>query len=139
MFYSQSLFIAPDDNYDLEIIPQIRSQRGYGAYSYFRYADSPYSLLKLNAGFFTEKKDYQIDNDLDNKKHYGWSIDYERTKLFSSSNHQDGLYASINWLNDVEYETLENEDIILTLQKNQMMQHCKNCHKFIFIHIKKNY
>ena len=52
LYYSQSLFIAPKANYDLEIIPQIRTQRGYGAYSYFRYADSPYSLLKLNAGFF---------------------------------------------------------------------------------------
>ena len=118
VYYSQSLFIAPKENYDLEIIPQIRSDRGYGAYSYFRYADSPYSLLKLNAGFFKEKKSYQIENDLDNQKHYGWSVDYERTKLFSSKNHQDGLYASINWLNDVEYETLEDdEDIVSTDQK----------------------
>lgn len=110
LYYSQSLFIAPKANYDLEIIPQIRTQRGYGAYSYFRYADSPYSLLKLNAGFFREKGTYQIENDLDNQKHYGWSVDYQRTKLFSSKNHQDGLYASINWLNDVEYETLEDEE-----------------------------
>lgn len=108
--YSQSIFIAPKANYDLEIIPQIRDKRGFGVYSYFRYADSAYSLLKLNAGFFREKESYKEENDLDNQKHYGWSVDYERTKLFSSGNHQDGLYASINWLNDVEYETLEEDD-----------------------------
>ncbi|MAC84929.1 MAG: organic solvent tolerance protein [Arcobacter sp.] len=108
--YSQSIFIAPKANYDLEIIPQVRSERGFGAYSYFRYADSPHSLLKLNAGFFREQESYKEENDLDNQKHYGWSIDYERTKLFSSGNHQDGLYASINWLNDIEYETLEDDD-----------------------------
>ncbi|WP_122893030.1 LPS-assembly protein LptD [Arcobacter peruensis] len=110
VYYSQSLFIAPAANYDLEIKPQIRSDRGYGAYTYFRYADSPYSLLKLNAGFFKEQKSYQIENDLDNQKHYGWGLEYERTKLFSKKNHQDGFYASINWLNDVEYETLEDEE-----------------------------
>ena len=110
LFYSQSIFIAPKENYDLEIIPQFRSKRGYGIYSYFRYADSAHSLLKLNTGFFKEQKEYQKENDLDNQKHYGWSIDYERTKLFSSINHQDGLYASINWLNDIEYETLEDDD-----------------------------
>ena len=108
--YSQSIFIAPKENYDLEIIPQFRSKRGYGTYAYFRYADSAHSLLKLNTGFFKEQKEYQEKNDLDNQKHYGWSIDYERTKLFSSINHQDGLYASINWLNDIEYETLEDDD-----------------------------
>lgn len=108
--YSQSIFIAPRADYDLEIIPQIRDKRGFGVYSYFRYADSAYSLLNINAGFFREQKSYQEENDLDNQKHYGWSIDYERTKLFSSGNHQDGLYASINWLNDIEYETLEDDD-----------------------------
>ncbi len=108
--YSQSIFIAPKENYDLEIIPQFRSKRGYGTYAYFRYADSAHSLLKLNTGFFKEQKEYQEKNDLDNQKHYGWSIDYERTKLFSNINHQDGLYASINWLNDIEYKTLENDD-----------------------------
>jgi len=114
LFYSQSIFIAPKANYDLEIIPQIRAQRGFGTYTYFRYADSPYSLLKLNAGFFREKKSYKIENDIDHQKHYGWNIDYKRTKLFSSKNHQDGLYASINWLNDVEYQTLENDDNIIS-------------------------
>ena len=117
LFYSQSLFIAPSANYDLEIRPQVRTQRGYGVYTYFRYADSPNSLLKLNAGFFKEKEQYQIDNDLDNQKHYGWSIDYERRNLFSSKNHQDGFYASINWLNDVEYETLEEDDSSSTDEK----------------------
>lgn len=110
VYYAQPIYFAPAHNWDFEIIPQIRSNRGHGAYSYFRLADSAYSLLQLKAGFFKEKKEYQREFKLDNINHYGWDIDYERTKLFSDENSQDGLYASINWLNDVEYRTLENDD-----------------------------
>ena len=110
VYYSQSLFIAPQKNYDLEIIPQVRNQRGQGVYAYLRYADSAYSQLKLKSGIFSEKSEYQQKNDIENKRHFGWNIDYERTKLFSSDDNQDGLYLSLTSLNDVEYRTLENLD-----------------------------
>lgn len=117
IYYSQPIYYAPKANYDFEFIPQIRSQRGYGSYGYFRLADSPYSMLKLKAGFFYEKDDYVKEFSLDSEKHYGWNIDYERTKLFSNDKTQDGLYASINWLNDVEYQTLENDDDSVSTEK----------------------
>ncbi|PIF03243.1 MAG: hypothetical protein CSA86_06015 [Arcobacter sp.] len=118
LYYSQSVFYAPAQNYDFEFIPQIRNKRGYGVYTYFRYADSPYSLLKIQTGGFKEKKYYQEREKLKNQKHYGWNVDYSRTKLFSKKeNHQDGLYASINYMNDVEYKTLENDKDI-SIDKN---------------------
>ena len=110
IYYSQPIFYAPADNYDIELIPQYRSKRGFGAYVYYRYKDSPYSLLKLQAGFFREDKEYLNRYDLENKKHYGANLEYVRTKLISSGESQDGLYTSINVLNDIEYVTLENED-----------------------------
>ncbi|MGB5793773.1 LPS-assembly protein LptD [Poseidonibacter sp.] len=117
MHYSQPIYFAPSADFDLEFIPQIRNQRGHGAYTYLRYADSAYSTLNLQTGFFKEKYNYFTENDLKNRKHYGWDIDYERTKLFSNSNTQDGLYASIKWLNDIEYRTLEKDDDSLSTEK----------------------
>lgn len=118
-YYSQPIYFAPKANYDLEVIPQIRTNRGYGAYTYFRLADSKYSLLKLKTGFFEEKGKYKEKFNLKNKKHYGWNIDYERTKLFSKDNAQDGLYASINWLNDIEYKTVEDYDNSTSTEKKE--------------------
>ena len=115
--YSQPIYYAPSDDFDLEFVPQVRTIRGSGAYTYLRYADSPYSILKLQTGFFKENEDYFIENKLKNQKHYGWDIDYERTKLFSNSETQDGLYASIKWLNDIEYRTLEKDDTTLSTEK----------------------
>lgn len=117
LYYSQPIYFAPAANYDIEFVPQIRNRRGYGLYSYFRYADSPYSLLKIQAGGFKEQKSYQLEQNLKNQKHYGWNLDYERTKLFSNDKTQDGLYASINNMNDIEYKTLENEDTVSTDKK----------------------
>lgn len=115
--YSQPIYYAPSADFDLEFIPQFRSIRGNGAYTYLRYADSPYSSLKLQTGIFKEEDNYFKENDLKNQKHYGWDIDYERTKLFSDENSQDGFYASIKWLNDIEYRTLEKDDTTLSTEK----------------------
>jgi len=109
LLYSQPYYIAPKDNYDIELIPQVRTNRGYGMYAYYRYIDSEYSNLKIKAGYFKENSNYSDENNLKNDSHYGWSIDYLRTKLFSDKNSEDGLFASINWLNDIEFNNLEDE------------------------------
>ncbi len=118
LYYAQPIYFAPADNYDLEFIPQVRNRRGYGEYTYFRYADSPYSTLKMQTGGFKEKKDYQIKNSLKNQKHYGWNVDYNRSKLFSNGYDQDGLFTSLNWMNDIEYKTLEKEEDNISTDKN---------------------
>lgn len=117
LYYAQPIYFAPKSNYDIEVIPQLRSQRGYGAYTYFRYADSPYSVLKMKMGGFIEDEDYQKEYQLENKKHYGWNVEYSRTKLFSDETNQDGLYASINSMNDIEYRTLEKEEDNISTDK----------------------
>ncbi len=116
-YYSQPIYFAPKKSYDLELIPQIRTQRGAGLYAYYRLADSPYSRLNFKTGYFEEKDDFRKEFDLKNEKHYGWNLDYTRTKLFSDENSQDGLYASLNWLNDIEYKTLEDEDNKVSTEK----------------------
>ena len=78
-------------NYDIEFVPMVRTSRGYGADLTYRFADSPYSTLKLNGGFFKESEDYAEENNLSHDKHLGWSINYNRMKLFSGENSKDGL------------------------------------------------
>ncbi len=80
--YSQPIFYAPKDNYDLELIPQYRAKRGSGMYAYFRYADSIDSVFRISGGYFNEVKEYKEEFDLRNEEHYGIDIDYTRRKSF---------------------------------------------------------
>ena len=108
--YGQPIFIAPAPNYDIELAPEIRTSRGYGMYAYYRWADSPYSMLKLRTGYWKEKSDYYKKESLENQKHYGYNIDYRRTKLFSKNKEdEDGLLVDINWLNDVEFRNIRTD------------------------------
>lgn len=108
--YAQPVYYAPTDNFDAEFIPQIRTKRGYGLYSYFRYADSPYSTLYFSGGVFKEKDSYFKEKNLKHKNHFGYTINYERNNLFSNNeDHQDGLLIDIDWLNDIEYKNLEDD------------------------------
>ena len=109
--YSQPIFIAPADDYDIELIPQIRTQRGYGSYANFRYADSPDSMLNVKTGYFKEFDNYRSKEQLENSEHYGLDIDYERKNIFSTKKeHQDGVFTSIRYLNDIEYVILNEKD-----------------------------
>ena len=116
--YSQPIYFAPAQNYDIEVIPQIRTQRGYGEYTYYRYADSPNSLLNIKSGIFKEYKDYQVENNLENQKHYGFDLDYSRREIISDNNSQDGFFTSLTYFNDIEYITIEdNNDLTSTDKK----------------------
>ncbi len=108
--YAQPIFVAPASNYDFEIIPQIRTKRGKGIYGYFRMVDSKYSNLNIGTGYFKEKDDYYQEEGLRNQEHYGWELNYERTKLFSNSESQDGLYINAKYFNDIEYRNIEDRD-----------------------------
>ncbi len=106
LYYSQPLYIAPYANWDLQIIPQIRTKRGVGVNSIFRYVDSPYSDLNIQTGIFKEYSKYVKENSLINNKHYGFELNYDRSKLFSgyfSEGTEDGLYLDFTYLNDVDY------------------------------------
>ncbi|QOG11385.1 LPS-assembly protein LptD [Arcobacter sp. FWKO B] len=106
--YIQPYFIAPADDWDLELVPQYRAKRGVGLYTYFRYADSPNSMLKVSYGYFSENKEYRTKHELKNKEHYGLNINYERSKLFATQDDEDGFYADIELLRDIEYKNLSD-------------------------------
>lgn len=105
LYYLQPIYFAMYKNWDLELDPQIRSKRGVGLYSTFRFADSPYSKGAISIGRFAEKETYALDNQLKNDTHYGFEIRYERSKLLSEKNPliEDGLLVDVNYLNDIDY------------------------------------
>lgn len=113
LFYSQPIFFALAPNYDLELTPQMRNLRGAGVYSKFRYADSPDSMLEIKTGYFKEKSKYRRKESIENSEHYGVDLKYQRENILSKNKkeHSDGLYTKLTYLNDVEYITLEDDDL----------------------------
>ncbi|WP_201353868.1 LPS-assembly protein LptD [Hydrogenimonas urashimensis] len=107
--YEQPFYLAIDPQWDLQITPQYRVDRGIGAYALFRFVDSPYSKGHIKAGYFKTKKSYVEKYDLKNSSHYGMELRYERTRLFSplGGDSRDGFYADITYLNDPDYINLQ--------------------------------
>ena len=101
--YAQPIYFAPKLNYDFEYIPQIRLNRGAGHALKYRYVDSVYSRLNFETAIFKEKASYLKTANLSNDKHYGWDLEYKRSKLFSTNDHSDGLVINSLDMNDVDY------------------------------------
>lgn len=114
LFYLQPIYIAPYKNWDLQFDPQIRTQRGYGLNTTFRFVDSSYSQGEFSFGQFREYEAYAEENNLKNDKHNGYSLYYDRSNLFSNINNEateDGLIIDFQYLNDIDYlNTLDGED-----------------------------
>jgi len=125
-YYEQPIFIAEKNWWDLELKPQIRTNRGYGVYSTFRFIDSPISRGSLTAGYFKEKDKYVVDNDLINKSHYGFNFNYDNKDVInqwfgSKLEGQSGIYVDINNMNDVDYINLSTNDIVNNAVATQVL------------------
>jgi len=112
--YMQPYFYAPSKSWDLEITPQIRTNRGVGVYSTYRFVDSAYSKGKVTFGGFYDKRSFYEEKDLKNISHYGFDISYESHyffKKFLNSKSKDGLWLDFHYLNDIDYENLKDINI----------------------------
>lgn len=114
LYYLQPIFYAPAKNWDLEFRPQVRTSRGVGIHTTLRFLDSKYSKGKIKFGQFNERSGYADKNNLENNKHRGFSLYYDRSNLFSNlddSRTEDGLLIDFQYLNDIDYlNTLDNEE-----------------------------
>ncbi len=104
-YYLQPIYFAPAENWDLEVRPQIRTERGEGIHGTYRFVDSPYSSGQITGGYFKEQSDYAKEEELTNDAHYGIRVSYDRSALLSTkySGIEDGLWVDINYLNDIDY------------------------------------
>ena len=116
-FYQQPIYVAEQSWWDLELDPQIRTSRGSGIYSRFRFLDSKVSHGEFNMGYFKEKKAYFTKNNLLNDSHYGFNFNYNNTDVIdqwfgTDLQGQSGLYVDLNHMNDVDYINLASNQSI---------------------------
>ncbi|WP_263831858.1 LPS-assembly protein LptD [Sulfurospirillum oryzae] len=128
--YLQPIYFAPDVDWDLELRPQIRTDRGEGLHGTYRFVDSPYSHGSITTGYFSEHKSYAESENLKNDSHYGLKMTYDRSALLSTkyNNLEDGLWFDINYLNDIDYyNTMRNDtfsyDKLATSRLNYYVKH----------------
>ena len=112
-YYQQSLYIAESNWWDLELTPQIRTKRGSGIYSTFRFVDSAVSQGELKMGYFKEKQSYFSQQNLQNDSHFGFNFKYNNSDVLNQwfntqLEGQSGLYMDLNHMNDVDYINLSS-------------------------------
>ncbi len=114
-YYQQSIYIAEHDEWDLELRPQIRTDRGEGLYATLRFVDSKVSRGEITTGIFKEKRDYYQEYKLQNDRHFGFNIKYENYDFLKEwfsldAVGQSGFYTDINWMNDIDYINLASRN-----------------------------
>lgn len=125
-YYEQPLYIAEQNWWDLELRPQIRTNRGAGIYQTFRFVESKSAKGEFKAGYFKEKETYFEENKLVNKEHYGFDFNYDNSNFLnewfnSDFKGQSGLYADVSYMNDVDYINLSTSDTTNTSTATQLL------------------
>lgn len=124
--YVQPIYFAPQNWWDLELRPQIRTSRGSGLYADFRFIDTPSSQGSIRGGYFKEQSQYAIENDLAHIKHYGYDVKYQHSAPLQEwfdldFEGQSGLYVDGKWMNDVDYLNLQQSDETKNVTSRQIM------------------
>ena len=113
--YSQPYFWAIDKSQDLEIVPQIRTNRGYGIYATYRFVDTKQSNGKVKVGYFKDKSSFTRDNNLKYKEHYGVELYYKNNQVsqyLTNKGYESKLYINTAFFNDTDYFNLQLDDKI---------------------------
>lgn len=112
--YEQPIYWAISRNMDLEVNPQIRTNRSVGGYATFRFADSNDSEGTLRVGYFKDNDSYIAENRPKSENHYGVEFNYESNSLFKSylpEDYTDELYINTTYLNDIDYINLQKKQL----------------------------
>ena len=125
-YYEQPIYIAEQDWWDLELKPQIRTNRGYGGYSTFRFVDSAISKGEFTTGYFKEYDKYSLAHNLANDKHYGYNFFYSNNDMINqwfktNLKGQSGIYMDLNSMNDVDYINLSTNDTTTNVTSKQVL------------------
>ena len=125
-YYQQPIYIAPQNWWDLELRPQIRTTRGGGLYADFRFVDTASSHGSIKAGYFKEQATYAQEQDLAHIKHYGYDLSYRHTAFLQewfglNIEGESGLYIKGSWMNDVDYLNLQGTDETQNVTTSQIL------------------
>ncbi len=108
--YDQPYFWAISKSQDLEINPQYRSKRGYGAFATYRFYHAKDAHGTIKAGYFKDKKSYTDRYNLKYSKHYGAEVEYTNNSLIDSlskGEYENKLYVNGIYLSDSDYVALQ--------------------------------
>ncbi|MCX6074024.1 MAG: LPS assembly protein LptD [Campylobacterales bacterium] len=124
--YQQPIYFAPQNSWDLEFRPQIRTTRGEGVYGDLRFVDSPHSKGSIRLGYFQEQKEYAAQYDLVHAKHYGYNATYTHTDVLKdwfgvNLSGESGLYLNASRMSDVDYLNLQHGNQINSVTANQVV------------------
>lgn len=138
-YYEQALYIAEQNWWDLELKPQVRTNRGEGLYSEFRFVDSAVSKGNLRGGYFKEKAAYALENELLYDTHYGFNFEYDNKDVLNqwfgtSLLGQSGLYVDVNNMSDVDYLNLASNNALNNTTATQVLSRIN-----MFYNTQKNY
>jgi len=125
-YYQQPIYIALQNSWDLELRPQIRTNRGEGIYSNFRFVDSKISKGFLRLGYFKDKDSFVKRKKLANKEHLGFDFKYTNSSFINqwfgtSLDGQSELYVNIHYLNDIDYLNLSKNNPAKTVASRQVL------------------
>lgn len=112
LYYEQPIYIAPMRSWDLELLPQIRTKRGQGLYSTFRFSDSDDSGGYIRSGYFKNKQEFQQKHNLENQSVYGFEVAYENNSILEhrwSFIKDDQAFVDFLHYNDVDYINLQTD------------------------------
>jgi len=113
--YSQPYFWAISKSQDLEIVPQLRTSRGYGIFSTYRFVDTKYSKGKIKVGYFKDKDSFTEENSLRYNEHYGVEFYYKNNQVsdyLANLGYESKFYLNGVFFNDTEYFGLQLDDKI---------------------------
>ncbi len=114
LLFVQPIFIAPYKNWDIELDPQIRLNRGIGLYSTLSFVDTDHSHGSVKFGIFDEKEEYAKERNLKNSVHKGMEIKYQNNRLLSNylkkGIYKDALLIDYTTLNDIDYINLKHDE-----------------------------
>ncbi len=108
--YSQPIYLAISRSQDLEVSPQVRTNRGYGAYLTYRIADNIDSYGEFKVGYFKDKSSYRNKHNLKYKEHYGAEAYYLNNSLIdtlSKRGYENKLYLNAIYMSDIDYINLQ--------------------------------
>ncbi len=119
--YLQPFYYVPSNSVDIELAPQIRTNRGFGSHATLRFVDSNHSKGTFRTGYFENDKAYANANSLD-REHYGFEFLYESTDILGGTKYADeyksGLYVNATYLNGLEYLNLQKESASSLIASN---------------------
>ena len=119
--YGQPIYYVPSNNVDVELNPQIRTNRGFGGHTTLRFVDSNQSQGEFRTGYFKNTNSYKKVNNLD-EEHYGFEFLYSSTDILPQSElldkYKSGLYLNATYLNGLEYLNLQKNSASSLISSN---------------------